>query len=102
MGQRGSQLSHGGHAADMCEIPLRLAKCFFGQLALSNVRRTAYELCQIAGCVQNRMAYGVEVFDRAVWKNDSEFHFVVRLFSDCSIECPLPPGSILRMNALQR
>src|SRR4030081_2618382 len=46
------------------------------------------------------MADGVDVFDRAVWKKDSEFHFVFRLFSDCSIDCPLPLGSILRMSAL--
>src|SRR3984957_17398464 len=46
------------------------------------------------------MADGVEVFDRAVWKKDSEFHLVFRLFSDCSIDCPLPLSSILRMSAL--
>src|SRR4029077_956440 len=46
------------------------------------------------------MADGVDVFDRAAWKKDSEFHFVTRLFSDCSIDCPLPLGSILRMSAL--
>src|SRR6266853_1566180 len=47
------------------------------------------------------MADGVDVFDRAAWKKNSEFHFVIRLFSDCSIDCPLPLGSILRMSALQ-
>src|ERR1700730_11734184 len=47
------------------------------------------------------MADGVDVFDRAVRKEDSEFHFVIRLFIDCSINCPLPLGSILRMNAPQ-
>src|SRR6266404_8970305 len=99
--QGGSQLSHGGHAADMGEIRLRLAKRFFGQLALGDVRRAANELRQIPGCVQNRMADSVYVFDSAAWKKDSEFHFVTRLFSDCSIDCLLPPGSILRMNALQ-
>src|SRR5882762_5408635 len=46
------------------------------------------------------MADGLDVFDRAVWKKDSEFHFVFRLFSDCSIDCHLPLSSILRMNAL--
>src|ERR1700733_15749647 len=101
VGQGGSQLSHSGHAADMCEIHLRLAKRFFAQLALGNVRRAAPELRQIAGCVQNRMADGVDVSDRAVWKKDSEFHFVIRLFSDCLIDCPSPLGSILRMSAQQ-
>src|SRR2546422_7407824 len=47
------------------------------------------------------MADGVDVFDRAVGKTDSEFHFVIRLFTDCSIDCPLPLGTILRMNALE-
>src|ERR1700694_4045359 len=47
------------------------------------------------------MANGVDVCDRPVGKKDSVFHFVIRRFSDCSIDCPLPLGSILRMNALQ-
>src|SRR5882762_1577345 len=47
------------------------------------------------------MADGVEVFDRAVRKKDSEFHFVIGLFTDGSIDRPLPLGSILRMNAPQ-
>src|SRR6267142_2029898 len=46
------------------------------------------------------MADGLDVFDRAVWKKDSEFRFVFRLFSDCSIDFHLPLSSILRMNAL--
>src|ERR1700688_4516849 len=54
----------------------------------------------MSGCVQNRMADGVDVFDRAVWKKDSEFYFVFRLFSDCLIDCPLSLSSILRMSAL--
>src|SRR6266850_5867137 len=47
------------------------------------------------------MADRVDVFDSAVRKNDSEFHFVIRLFTDCSIDRPLPLGTILRMNALE-
>src|SRR6266478_670954 len=46
------------------------------------------------------MADGVDVFDRAVGKKDSELHFETRRFSDCSIDCSLPLGSILRMDAL--
>src|SRR5258708_20074799 len=47
------------------------------------------------------MADGVDVFDSAVRKKESHFHFVIRFFTDCSIDCPLPLVSILRMNALQ-
>src|SRR4029077_12437380 len=47
------------------------------------------------------MADGMDEFDSAVGKKDSEFHFVMRLFSDCSIDCSLPPAAIVRMNALQ-
>src|SRR5713101_7607613 len=47
------------------------------------------------------MTDGVDVFDRAAWKKDSDFHFVIRLFSDCSIDCSFPFGSLLRMNAPQ-
>src|ERR1700723_711120 len=47
------------------------------------------------------MANGVDVFDSAVRKKYSKFHFVIRNFTDCSIDRPLPFGSIIRMNALQ-
>src|SRR5712675_3544842 len=47
------------------------------------------------------MPYRVDVFDRAVRKKDSEFHLVVGFFTDCAVYCPLPLGSILRMNAAQ-
>src|SRR6267142_5949653 len=47
------------------------------------------------------MADRVDVFDSAVRKNDSEFHFVIRLFTDCSIDRPLPLGTILWINALE-
>src|SRR5258707_1219419 len=32
------------------------------------------------------MTDGVDVFDRAARKEDSEFHIVIRLFTDCLIE----------------
>jgi len=47
------------------------------------------------------MADGVNVFDRAARKLDSEFQFVFCLFVYCSIDCLLPLDPILRMNALQ-
>src|SRR5260370_2035535 len=46
------------------------------------------------------MADGADVFDSAARKKDSGFHFVIRRFSDCSIDHRLPLGSILRMNTL--
>ena len=73
---------------------------YLSPLSLGDVRRATHEFHQIPGCVQNRMADSVDVFDRPVGKKNSEFHFVFRLFSDCSIDCSLPLGSILRMNAL--
>src|SRR6202046_3649593 len=72
-----------------------------GLLALGNVHHGAHELLHIPGCVQNRMANGVSVFDSPVRKNDSVFPFVVRFFTDCSIGYLSPLGSILRMHALQ-
>src|ERR1700737_471844 len=47
------------------------------------------------------MADDVNVFDTAVRQKDSDFHVVIRLFTDCSISCLLPLGSILRMSAQQ-
>src|ERR1700676_1127231 len=72
-----------------------------GPLSLGDVRRATHEFRQITRWAQNRMADGVDIFDRAVWKKDPEFHLVIRLFSDGSIDCPLPLNSILRMNAPQ-
>src|SRR3979490_290397 len=46
------------------------------------------------------MADNVDMFERAARKEDSEFDFVGRFFSYCSINCLLPLGSILWMNAL--
>src|SRR3984957_18436309 len=48
------------------------------------------------------MADGVDVFGCGVRKKDPEFHFVIRLSSDCSVDCRLPLDSILRMSALQK
>src|SRR5229473_8560390 len=48
------------------------------------------------------MTDGVDVFGCGVRKKDSEFHFVIRLSSDCSVDCPFPLDSILRMSALQK
>src|ERR1700691_221699 len=48
------------------------------------------------------MADGVDVFGCGVRKKDSELHFVIRLLSDCLVDCPFPLGSILRMSALQK
>src|SRR5689334_25391507 len=47
------------------------------------------------------MADGVSVFDGAVRKKDSVVHFVIRLFTDCSIGYLSHFGSILRMHTLQ-
>src|SRR5713101_7992088 len=74
---------------------------FLRPLAFGDVDHATHELHQIPGCVQDRMADGVDVFDSAARKKDSDFHSVIRLFTYCSIDCRLPLGSILRMNALQ-
>ena len=46
----------------------------------------AEEFNEIAGCVENRMTYGMDVFHRSVWQNDSAIQFVVRSLADCSLE----------------
>src|SRR5258706_3470414 len=86
--QGSSQLAHHGHPADVCEICLRLTQALFRLPALGDGRCAAHELYQIPGDVQNRTADGVDIFDRSVRKEDSEFHFVFRLFSYRAIEYP--------------
>src|SRR5260370_15841617 len=85
----------------LSKLYFALPDLFLCLLALGDVCRAAHEFHHIAACVQNRMADGVDVFDRAVRKEDSEFDFIVRLFTYCPIDCLLPLDSILRMNALQ-
>src|SRR5260370_2291876 len=47
------------------------------------------------------MADSVDPLESAARQKDSEFKIVIRLFFDCSLNGSLPPGSILRMNALE-
>src|SRR5712671_1861614 len=86
---------------DLSKLHFALPDLLFRLLTFGDICRATDELHQIPRCVQDRMADGVDVFHRAARKKDSEFHFVIRLVRYCSIECPLPLGSILRMNALQ-
>src|ERR1700731_1438544 len=48
------------------------------------------------------MADGVDGFGCGFREKDSEFHLVIRLSVDCSVDCPFPLGSSLRMSALQK
>ena len=60
------------------------------------------EFNDIAGCVENRMTYGMDVFHRTVWQNDSAIQFVARPLADCSLEDFGGLGSIVRMNPLAK
>src|SRR5258708_19923243 len=86
---------------DLSKLHFALPDLLFRLLTFGDICRATHELHQIPRCVQDRMADGVDVFHRAARKKNSEFHFVIRLFRYCLIECLLPLGSILRMNALQ-
>src|SRR5690242_18377445 len=70
------------HALQEPEMSLAL---LLGPLALGRIEHGAHEFNEIAGCVENRMAYRVEVFHGAAWKNDSIIQFVVRPVTDCSL-----------------
>src|SRR5207253_9902698 len=78
-----------------------LARPRLGLLVSTDIHRAPHKMHQIPRRVQNRMAECVDVFGRAVTKKDSKLHLVIRFFTDCSIGCLLPLGSILRMNAGQ-
>src|SRR6266568_4923786 len=57
--------------------PFLAAQQHLGPLALGDLRRATYELRQIPGCIQDRMADRMDVFDRPVRKKDSEFPLVI-------------------------
>src|SRR2546427_8581 len=86
----------GAEPIGLGHVPLRLRPFAFG-----NVNRATDELHQIPRCAHNRMTNGVDVSDGAAWKKDAEFQFVIRFFTYGSIDCCLPYGSILGMDALQ-
>src|SRR5216684_7148180 len=86
---------------DLSKLHFALPDLLFRLFTFGDICRATHELHQIPRCVPNGMADGIDVFDSATRKKNSKFHFVIRLFRYCSIECPFPLGSILRMNALQ-
>ena len=83
------------------EKPFLAGQQQLGLFSLGDVCCATHEFRQIPRCVQNRMADSVDIFDRAVREKDPKFCFVIRLFTDCLIDCPLPLGSVLRMDTLE-
>src|SRR5579859_1412439 len=73
----------------------------FRTLAIGYVHRTANELDEFSRRARNRMAHGLNPLDRSVRQQNTKLHVVVRLLSNCPLDCSLPLVSILRMHALQ-
>ena len=71
-------------------------------LAFGDIDHGAHAFDEIAGRVENGVAYFVDIPDRAVRKNDSVVQFVVRPFTEWALKQFPGPGSILRMNALEK
>ena len=71
-------------------------------LAFGNVHVRANEFNKIAGRVEYRVRYRVDVLESPVRKNGSEIPLEVGPFTDCSVEDFARPGSILRVNALAK
>jgi hypothetical protein len=86
---------------DLSKLPFAFPDLLLRLLCRGDVHQGTHELLHIPGCVQNRMADCVGVFNSAIRKNDSVIHFVIRLFTGCSIFCLLHFGSILGMDTLQ-
>ncbi len=55
-------------------------------LAFCDIDHGAYAFDEIAGRVENRVAYFVDIPDRAVGKNDPVFQFIVRSFPELALE----------------
>ena len=75
---------------------------FLRPLAFRDIDHGAHAFDEIAGRVENRVAYFVDIPDGAIGKNDPVFQFVVRPFPEWAIEQLACPGPILRMNALEK
>ncbi len=99
--QGGSQLPHGGHAVDPCEIRLRLAQRLFCPLALGYVDHSTDEFNEIAGLAWNGMAYHVDVSDPAAGMNDSVIQLELRVLTRCCLDRFANFGLIIRMDALK-
>src|SRR5260370_9187572 len=68
--------------------------------AFGHVHRDTHEFAHIAGRVENRMTYSVQVFRRTVWKNDSEMRLEILSRAVCFLADFNDPRSIFWMNAL--
>lgn len=83
------------------EPQLRLV-FFLGALALGHVHYGAYEFLELAGRGEDGMHGCVEVFQRALRRNDSELPFDACRFTESCLERFGPPRTVLRMNALPK
>src|ERR1700740_1070642 len=104
MGQRGSQLSHGVHPADMCKIGPRLTERFFGLLSRGDVHDGANDLSEFARPIQ----YGASDRAKGLYpsggKNDSKFTLRIYplLLSGLHFRSPLDPRSIFGVNPFEK
>src|ERR1700751_3425380 len=102
------QFSDCSSPTDMSQAGLRFAQ---GDLLLMQLSLSAFTLGdvyarpddfnEVAGFIENGMAYSVKVLDLAVRKNDSELEAAIPPFTNCvfAVFKPLPP--ILGMNSLE-
>jgi hypothetical protein len=70
-------------------------------LALSDIDHSTHEFTEIAGSVEDRMAYDVNVPVPFAWMNDSVIQFEIRLVADGSVDLQPRRGLIVRMNSLK-
>jgi hypothetical protein len=79
----------------------KLLKLLFRTLTLAYIDHGTYELTEIAGSVEDRMADDVNVPDTFVWMNDSVVQFEIRLIADGFLEALPATDLIVRMNPLK-
>jgi hypothetical protein len=90
-----------------CEVDYLTELCFLfpdlvlGPLALGDVHHGTYELNEVAGWAENRVAYLVDISELAAGRTVAVIELELRPFVRCSLELFRDPWSIIRMNALQ-
>jgi hypothetical protein len=83
-----------GNPLPLSEIKLALSKCFLGTLALRYIDHGAHELAEIAGSVEHRVTYGVNVPDPFFRMNDPVIQFKIGFVADGFLE-PFPDRRLI-------
>ena len=84
------------------EVSCGPSQSLLGPLAVGNIDRRAHQFDNLPICIQDGMAYAIDVFNRLIRQHDSEFDIDIYLAIDRLVESLKDPVQVLRVCSLQR